>query len=232
MRQRARKSYHHGDLHNALLKAALALVRDRRSTHFTLRDVSERVGVTQSAIYRHFADLDDLLSTLCRNGFDAFAEAQRQAMASNSDPWQRLRALVRAHLHFAISNPDYFRIMFDSGGLANRPENIARGRPTFQLLVDTIAEIDGTAEHAFERAVAIWAAGHGLAALMLSGQLGGILNRPDRAARLEETVMALIEQGLAGLNREASAKPKEKRRSRPMTRNSGRRSPMRRSFEK
>jgi AcrR family transcriptional regulator len=212
MRRGSRKSYHHGDLRNALLKAALDLVRDRRSTHFTLHDVSERVGVTQSAIYRHFADLDDLLSTLCRNGFDAFAEAQRQATAGNPDPWQRLRALVRAHLRFAISNPDYFRIMFD-GGLANRPENIARAQPTFQLLVDTIAEIDGTAEHAFERAVAIWAAGHGLAALMLSGQLGGILNRPDRAARLEETVMALIEQGLAGLNREASAKPKEKRRS-------------------
>jgi AcrR family transcriptional regulator len=212
MRRGSRKSYHHGDLRNALLKAALDLVRDRRSTHFTLHDVSERVGVTQSAIYRHFADLDDLLSTLCRNGFDAFAEAQRQATAGNPDPWQRLRALVRAHLRFAISNPDYFRIMFD-GGLANRPENIARAQPTFQLLVDTIAEIDGTAEHAFERAVAIWAAGHGLAALMLSGQLGGILNRPDRAARLEETVMALIERGLAGLNREASAKPKEKRRS-------------------
>jgi AcrR family transcriptional regulator len=212
MRRGSRKSYHHGDLRNALLKAALDLVRDRRSTHFTLHDVSERVGVTQSAIYRHFADLDDLLSTLCRNGFDAFAEAQRQATAGNPDPWQRLRALVRAHLRFAISNPDYFRIMFD-GGLANRPENIARAQPTFQLIVDTIAEIDGTAEHAFERAVAIWAAGHGLAALMLSGQLGGILNRPDRAARLEETVMALIEQGLAGLNREASAKPKEKRRS-------------------
>ena len=212
MRQGARKSYHHGDLRNALLKAALDLVRERRSTHFTLHDVSERVGVTQYAIYRHFADLDDLLSTLCRNGFDAFAEAQRKATAGNPDPWQRLRALVRAHLRFSISNPDYFRIMFDSG-LANRPENIARGQPTFQLLVDTIAEIDGTAEHAFERAVAIWAAGHGLAALMLSGQLGGILNMPDRAARLEETVTALIEQGLAGLNREASAKPREKRRS-------------------
>ena len=212
MRQGSRKSYHHGDLRNALLKAALDLVRDRRSTHFTLHDVSERVGVTQSAIYRHFADLDDLLSTLCRNGFDAFAEVQRQATAGNSDPWQRLRALVRAHLRFAISNPDYFRIMFDSG-LANRPENIARGQPTFQLLVDTIAEIDGTAEHAFERAVAIWAAGHGLAALMLSGQLGGILNMPDRAARLEETVTALIEHGLAGLNRDVSAKPRERRRS-------------------
>jgi AcrR family transcriptional regulator len=212
MRQRGRKSYHHGDLRNALLKAALALVRDRRSTHFTLRDVSERVGVTQSAIYRHFADLDDLLSTLCRNGFDAFAEALRQATAGNADPWQRLRALIRAHLRFAISNPDYFRIMFDSG-LANRRENIARAQPTFQLLVDTIAEIDGTAEHAFERAVAIWAAGHGLAALMLSGQLGEILNKPDRAARLEETVTALIEQGLAGLNRDASAKSSEKSRS-------------------
>ena len=209
MRQGARKSYHHGDLRNALLKAALALVRDRRSTHFTLHDVTERVGVTQSAIYRHFADLDDLLSTLCRNGFDAFAEAQHQATAGNTDPWQRLRALVRAHLRFAISNPDYFRIMFDSG-LANRPENIAQAQPTFQLLVDTITEIDGTAEHAFERAVAIWAAGHGLAALMLSGQLGGILNKPDRAARLEETVTALIEQGLAGLNRDASAKPRER----------------------
>jgi AcrR family transcriptional regulator len=83
--------------------------------HFSLRDLTERVGVTQSAIYRHFKDLDDMSPTLCREGFDAFAETERQIMADSPDPSVRLRALVRAYIHFATSNPAYFRIMFDSG---------------------------------------------------------------------------------------------------------------------
>jgi AcrR family transcriptional regulator len=196
MRPTQRESYHHGDLRNALLEAALELVRDRRSTHFSLRDLAQRVGVTQSAIYRHFNDLDDLLSTLCREGFDAFAEIERQVIADSPDPSVRLRGLVRAYIHFATSNPAYFRIMFDSG-FANRPENIGRAGPTFKYLEDVIAEIGGGRDGAFEKAVAIWASIHGLSALMLSGQLGPVLKKPARAACLEQTVMDLIERGLA-----------------------------------
>ena len=190
-----RDSYHHGDLRNALLQAALELIQERRSTHFSLRDLAERVGVSQSAIYRHFTDLDDVLSTLCRNGFEAFDKLERQVMAENSDPWARLHGLIRAYIHFATKNPAYFRIMFDSG-FANRPENIGRARPTFRYLVDVIAKIAGTRDGAFEKAVAIWASMHGLSALMLSGQLGGVLNKPAHAARLEQTVAELIERGL------------------------------------
>ena len=195
MKPTRRESYHHGDLRNALLQAALELVREKRSTHFSLRDLAERVGVTQSAIYRHFTDLDDVLSTLCRDGFDAFGNAERQMLTEASDPWTRLRGLIRVYVHFATNNPAYFRIMFDSG-FANRPENISRARPTFQYLVDVIAEIDGSRDGAFEKAVAIWASMHGLSALMLSGQLGAVLEKPARAARLEQTVTELIERGL------------------------------------
>jgi AcrR family transcriptional regulator len=194
-----RDSYHHGDLRNALLEAALELVRERRSTNFSLRDLTDRVGVTQSAIYRQFKDLDDLLSTLCRKGFDAFAETERRTIADSPDLWVRLRALVRAYIHFATLNPAYFRIMFDSG-FANRRENIDRAQPTFKYLEDIIAEIGGSHDGVFEKAVAIWACVHGLSALMLSGQLGAILTKPARAARLEQTVTELIELGLAGLH--------------------------------
>jgi AcrR family transcriptional regulator len=124
-----RTSYHHGDLRKALLEAALELVKESRSTHFSLRDLAERVGVSQPAIYRHFTHLDDLLSTLCRNGFDAFDEIERQMTTESSDRWARLRGLIRAYTHFATNNPAYFRIMFDSG-FANRPENIGRARLT------------------------------------------------------------------------------------------------------
>jgi AcrR family transcriptional regulator len=210
MKPTRRESYHHGDLRKALLGAALELVREKRSTHFSLRDLAERVGVTQSAIYRHFNDLDDLLSTLCREGFDAFVKIERQIMADSPDPSVRLRALVRLYIQFAISNPAYFRIMFDSG-FANRPENVGRARPTFKYLEDVIAEIGGGRDGAFEKAVAIWASIHGLSALMLSGPLGAVLKKPDRTARIEQTVMELIERGLAGpRGSSAAGKPSEK----------------------
>jgi AcrR family transcriptional regulator len=154
-----------------------------------------RRGGAQPAIYRHFTDLDHVLSTLCRDGFTAFEKIERQMMAKSSDPWLRLRGLIRAYIHFATKNPAYFRIMFDSG-FANRPENIGRARPTFQYLVDVIAAIEGSRDGAFEKAVAIWASMHGLSALMLSGQPGAILKRPARSTRLEQTVAELIERGL------------------------------------
>jgi hypothetical protein len=103
--------------------------------------------------------------------------------------------LIRVYVHFATNNPAYFRIMFDSG-FANRSENIGRARSTFQYLVDVIAEIGGSRDGAFEKAVATWASMHGLSALMLSGQLGAVLKKPARAARLEQTVTELIERGL------------------------------------
>jgi AcrR family transcriptional regulator len=190
-----RGSYHHGDLRNALLKAALELVAEKRSTDFSLRNLADRVGVTQSAIYRHFTDLDDVLSTLLVDGFDKFEKIEQQIIATISNRWERLRSLLVAYVHFATSNPAYFRIMYDSG-LANRPDNLRRVRPTFQYLVDVIAEIGGSRDGAFEKAVAIWASVHGLSALMLSGQLGPVLKKPDRAARLERTVLEMIERGL------------------------------------
>lgn len=192
-----RESYHHGNLRNALLAAALDLIRETGSTRFPMRDLAERVGVTQPAIYRHFADLNDLLSTLCRDGFAIFAEIERRVMADNRDPWSQLRGLIRAYIRFSTGNPGYFRIMFDSG-IANRPENIARAQPTFQIIVDTIAKTDNGQTCAFEKAVAFWAAMHGISALMLSGQLGAVLSKPERAARLEKAVADLIERGLGG----------------------------------
>jgi AcrR family transcriptional regulator len=188
-----RKSYHHGDLRNALLKAALDLVAERRSTEFSLRDLADRVGVTQPAIYRHFTDLQDVLSTLLHDGLNEFEKIERQIVAASSDRWERLRSLLVAYVHFAMSNPAYFRIMYDSG-LANLPENIGRALATFQYLVDAIAEVGGNRDEA----VAVWAAVHGLSALMLSGQLGEIRKKPARAARLERTVTEMIERGLGG----------------------------------
>jgi AcrR family transcriptional regulator len=190
-----RKTYHRGDLRNALLRAALELVQETGSTHFSLREVTERIGVTKPALYLHFADFDELLSTLCREGFNAFSEVERQVMAKSSDPWARLRALTRAYIHFAISNPGYFRIMFDSG-LADRPENIACATGTFQLLVETIQELQGPGEAPFDQAIAVWALMHGLAALMISGRPGTVLSKPDRLARLEASVVGLIQGGL------------------------------------
>jgi AcrR family transcriptional regulator len=133
----------------------------------------------------------------CRDGFDLFREIEREVMARSPDPWARLRSLTRAYIHFATNNPACFRIMFDSG-YANRPENIERARPTFRYLQNVIAEISGGGSDAFENAVAIWASMHGLAALMLSGQLGQMLKQSARAARLERTVTELIEKGMGG----------------------------------
>ena len=65
-------SYHHGNLRQALVEAALALIAEQGPTGFTLSEAAKAAGVTPAAVYRHFAGRDDLIAEVARQGFDIF----------------------------------------------------------------------------------------------------------------------------------------------------------------
>ena len=97
------KSYHHGDLRHALLDRALRTIQTRGVEHLTLRTVGEGLGVSRSALYRHFADKQALLATVGKEGFRKL----RQAIA---DAWERdgrgragFQAMGKAYAQFAIA---------------------------------------------------------------------------------------------------------------------------------
>src|ERR1700733_13819752 len=74
-----RSTYHHGDLRNSLIQAALALVAERGVEGFSLREAARTVGVSASACYRHFSDREELLAAVAHEGLDTLAEQMRRA---------------------------------------------------------------------------------------------------------------------------------------------------------
>lgn len=201
MRRVGEKPYHHGDLRSTLLESALRLIEVRRRTDFSLRDLADGIGVTQPALYRHFKSKTDLLVTICVDGFRIFAQLEQDALrAAGSDSWNRLIALVRSYIRFASTHPGYFRVMFESGA-ANQPRVTPVVLPTFTIVVEAVeaGQRDGhvIAGSPWDLAIAVWAAAHGMAALFLNGLLGNVLDEHmERAQRLEEAIVALVQRGL------------------------------------
>jgi AcrR family transcriptional regulator len=111
---RQRKPYHHGNLREALLKAAIRLIAEVGPAAFTLREVARRAGVSHNAPYRHFRDKDDLLAAVAAQGFRELTQAMLDAAARQSDTLQRLKHSGLAYVTFALRRPEHFTVMFDA----------------------------------------------------------------------------------------------------------------------
>lgn len=173
-------TYHHGDLRQGLLEAALTLLKTKDAQSLSLREVARQAGVSHTAPYRHFVDKASLLEAVAEEGFVEFGHYLNEAVASaNAEPMESLKATGEAYVRYALDHPTHFRVMFshfpaDLGPDSNLPTTAAG---TFQILVDIIAK--GQAEGLFktgdpaELAVGRWALVHGLAMLLLDGMLTG-----------------------------------------------------------
>src|SRR5918999_488231 len=137
------RSYHHGNLRRALLDEALATIRTEGVEGVTLRDIGARLGVSRTALYRHFADKRALLSAVATEGFRML----RQQLVAAWDDGGRGDAAFHdmgvAYVRFAVDNPAHYRVIFggsvDSAG--KEPELAAEARGAFQALVDAVAAL-------------------------------------------------------------------------------------------
>ena len=113
-----RKTYHHGDLRNALLEAALALIEEKGLEGLSLRKVAARVGVSHAAPEHHFPTLRHLMNAMARRGFEMFtlSMANERAVAPES-PIEQMRAAARGYLAYARNYPGLFRLMFNKNML-------------------------------------------------------------------------------------------------------------------
>lgn len=106
-----RKRYHHGDLRRCLLDAAMAVIRADGIDGLSMRKLADRVGVSRTAPYHHFADKHELLCALAEEGFQK--HVRRQALADESlAVSERLNRFVRSYIQFAMQNPEYYDLMF------------------------------------------------------------------------------------------------------------------------
>src|ERR1700722_18318913 len=101
------KAYHHGDLRRALLDEAVRTIQTEGVEHLTLRTVGARLGVSRSALYRHFADKQSLLATVGKEGFRKLRQALADAWEANGHGRAGFEAVRRGYVQFGLPPPSY-----------------------------------------------------------------------------------------------------------------------------
>lgn len=212
-----RTTYHHGDLHRALLDAGLELAREGGPDAVVLREATRRVGVSANAAYRHFADRDALLAEVVDRAQALAADVIASAIAEapegatpDATARARFRAVGTGYLRFAMDEPGLFRTAFGV------PTDLSRsgaetsagvgGRTPFQLLSDTLDAMLATGALPPEQRpgaeLLAWSAVHGLAMLALEGPLRSLPTAMVDA--LTPRLVRMVDLGLGVVDPEGS----------------------------
>jgi AcrR family transcriptional regulator len=199
---RGERGYHHGNLKEALIRAALDLIAEKGPAGFTFADAARGAGVSPAAPYRHFRDRDELLANVALQGFERFAAMLATAWNDGRpDASQAFDNLGRAYLAFARTEPAYYSAMFEAGvPIADNPELLAASERAFGVLraaTETlIARIPaGKRPPALMMALHIWALSHGIASLFGRGD-GARRALPMTPEELLEAAVLIYLKGL------------------------------------
>lgn len=202
------RPYHHGALRRRLLDEAAALVAAGGAGAVTMRDLAERAGVSRTAAYRHFDGKDGLLVAVAAEGFARLDDALRAAGEGGGEPGgpgggaragrARFEAMGRAYVRFARDHPAHYRLMYGRDALSRReaPELQAAADRAYDTLVALIAEGQAAgllrAGDAGRLAYVAWSLVHGLALLLVDGQI----ERPQDPDGLAALAVATLLDGL------------------------------------
>jgi len=170
------RGYHHGNLKEALIRAALELIAKKGPAGFTFAEAARWAGVSPAAPYRHYRDRDELISDVARRGFEQFEAALKRAWnEGRPDPFSAFERLGKAYLEFARSEPAYYSAMFEAGVPPDAdPELREAGERAFGVLRKATEVLVATmpAQNrppVMMMALHIWALSHGIASLFGRG---------------------------------------------------------------
>jgi AcrR family transcriptional regulator len=188
-----KKTYHHGDLKNALIKAGVEILAKDGVSGLSLRKVAMKAGVSHSAPYSHFADKQALIAAISTEGFrQLYQRVITVTEQYQEQPSRHLVEVAWAYLQFALDDPDRFKVMF-SGILEKEkeyPEFVEESQRNFQLVKMIVEENQasgvlrsGPSDLA---ALSVWGIIHGFIMLLLEGQISHtILDRINLRELLE-----------------------------------------------
>jgi AcrR family transcriptional regulator len=170
------RGYHHGNLKDALIQAALDLIAKKGPAGFTFAEAARWAGVSPAAPYRHFRDRDELMASVALRGFELFEVALAHAWnEGRPDPSTAFENVGKAYLQFARSEPAYYSAMFESGiPLDSNPELRLAGERAFAVLRAASEKLieklpAGARPPARMMGLHIWALSHGVASLFGRG---------------------------------------------------------------
>ncbi len=197
-----RRGYHHGNLREALIRAALDLIGQKGPAGFTFADAARAAGVSSAAPYRHYRDREALLVDVAKRGFELFAERLDRAWADGKpDPFRAFENVGRAYLAFAREEAAYYQAMFEAGvPMEADAELHAVAERAFAVLrrgAETLAAQlpAGRRPPALMMALHVWALAHGVASLFARGDAGR-RKLPMQAEELLEAGVLIYLQGL------------------------------------
>src|SRR3954447_3302534 len=182
-------TYHHGDLRDALIKAALREAEQGGPEAISIKALAKQLGVSQPAPYRHFADRDALLTAVTAEGIRQLQALLGEAMAKPSKQ-SKLSRLAQATLDFGLRRNGIYRLMFASRTMAcaaKGSELHSAAMETFALLLESL-EAPAVGLLRERSALQIWAALHGVVMLAEQGLLSGELGQVSREELVEEIV--------------------------------------------
>lgn len=174
-----RRGYHHGNLREALIRAALDLIAQKGPGGFTFADAARWAGVSSAAPYRHFRDRDALLADVARRGFELFEARLSHAWNDGRpDSYRAFEEIGRAYLAFARDEPAHYSAMFEAGvSLDADPGLRAAADRAFEVLRQASEVLAARLPPdkrppALMMSLHIWALSHGIASLFARGDPG------------------------------------------------------------
>lgn len=196
-----KRGYHHGNLRQALVEAALELIAQRGPTGFTLSEAAKHAGVTPAAVYRHFDGREALIAEAALQGYEIFADLMEFAYDKGKPTaLAAFEATGRAYLAFARKYPGHYVAMFESGVSVNANPDLARvaerSRSVLEQAAMELAQHIPPAKRPPAAMVSahIWALSHGVVELFARGSPG--TQAPYPPEDLLETGVGIYLRGL------------------------------------
>ena len=199
---RKKPAYHHGDLRNALVEAALVLIRQHGPNAVSLREVAKQAGVSHAAPYRHFADKHALLAAIAHDGFRRLGQAMADVAARHPDPRTQFIEAGRAYAELALKNPEIVQLMFGGYLDPSRCSEELRedADKAFQGLLKIIENGKAAGllkkRNSQELALAAWSMAHGYAMLAIGGQLAEVAPTKKEIDALSRVLCRLLLDGV------------------------------------
>ncbi len=198
----APRGYHHGNLREALIRAALELIARKGTAGFTFAEAARYAGVSPAAPYRHFRDRDELMASVALRGFEQFEAGLARAWDDGRpDAFIALDRLGKAYLEFARAQPAFYSAMFEAAvPVSANPALREASERAFAVLrsaADKVCAAMPSAARppALMVALHIWAMAHGVASLFGRGD-GAQRAMPISAAELLEANVLIYLRGL------------------------------------
>lgn len=203
----AKRGYHHGNLRQALVEAALHLIEEKGPTGFTLSEAAKTAGVTPAAVYRHFAGREDLIAEAARQGYEIFADVMQYAYETGQpSALAAFEATGRAYLAFARKYPGHYIAMFESGISVNKTPELAavaqRARDVMERAATELSEHIPPEKRppASMFSAHVWAMSHGVVELFARNSPGS--QSPFPPDDLLETGIGIYLRGLGLIDRD------------------------------